>query len=140
MYSKVWTSLAILLVASLEVHAHAAVAPVLGLASAAPKRRDVKRPNNIRPCGLGVNVAQALAKSTPVQAAADGTFTVTATNFNAGRDGSRQFTAQVDAAATGKNFVPMTISQNGQAAPASTGSEDIVAALPAVIQILGRFR
>lgn len=139
MFPKAWTSVTILLAASLEVHAHAAVAPVLGLGATAPKRSDVKRPNGLAPCGLGVNVNNALAQSTPIQAAADGTFTATVTNFNAGRDGSRQMTAQVDAAATGKrgNFVDMTVTQNGDARPASTGSQQLVATLPAGTKCTG---
>ncbi|KAF9449818.1 hypothetical protein P691DRAFT_727270 [Macrolepiota fuliginosa MF-IS2] len=133
MFAKIWTSLAILLAVSLEVRGHAAIAPALGLGSTAPVRNDVKRPSTASPCGAGVNVASALGKSTPVQAAADGTFTATITNFNGGKDGSRQVTAQVDAAATGKgaNFVAMTVSQNGDAAPATTGSQPIVASIPA---------
>jgi hypothetical protein len=80
--SKTWTSLIVLVAASLEANAHAAVAPALGLGSTAPQRSDVKRPSTASPCGAGVNVAQALSSSTPVQAAADGTFTTTVTNFN----------------------------------------------------------
>lgn len=82
MFAKAWTSLVVLLAVSLEVHAHAAVAPVLGKASAAPVRADAKRPSTASPCGAGVNVASALGQSTPIQAAADGTFTATITNFN----------------------------------------------------------
>lgn len=82
MFSKNWTFLILLLAVSLEVHAHAAVAPVLGKGSAAPVRRDAKRPTRINPCGLGVRVNSAIDQSTPVQAAPDGTFTATITNFN----------------------------------------------------------
>jgi hypothetical protein len=83
MFPKVWTSLVVLLVASLEVHGHAAIAPVLGLGATPPQRSDVKKPSAADPCGAGVNIATALGKSTPVQAAADGTFTATCTDFNA---------------------------------------------------------
>lgn len=82
MFAKAWTSIVVLLAVSLEVHAHAAVAPVLGKGSAAPIRADAKLPLKIAPCGLGVKVASALGQSTPIQAAADGTITATITNFN----------------------------------------------------------
>ncbi len=82
MFAKAWTSIVLLLAVSLEVHGHAAVAPVLGKGSAAPVRKDAKRPTKIAPCGLGVKVAGAIDQSTPIQAAADGTFTATITNFN----------------------------------------------------------
>ena len=35
--------------------------------------------------------------------------------FRSGADGSRKFTAKVDATGTGKNFVAMTINTNGDA-------------------------
>lgn len=63
-------------------------------------------------CG-NVNVAQTLAAATPITAAADGTFSTTITNFNAGQDGSRQVTAQIDPTGTGKSFVAGTVTQNG---------------------------
>jgi hypothetical protein len=50
-----------------------------------------------------------------VTAAADGSFTVDAINFNGGGDGSRSFTAAVDASGAGTKFVPATVSKNGQA-------------------------
>lgn len=82
MFAKAWTSIVVLLAVSLEVQAHAAIAPVLGKGSAAPVRNDVTRPSKAAPCGAGVNVASALGQSTPIQAAADGTVTATITNFN----------------------------------------------------------
>jgi hypothetical protein len=100
---------------------------------------------------------QTLGTSTPVKAAADGTFTVTATNFNgyvplpsfhalvahdmcspsSGQDGSTQVTAKVDATASGKSFAAATVSKNGVLAPATTGSTPIVAALPAGTKCTG---
>jgi len=129
MFSKAVTVAVIALSFSIQAYGHAAIAPVLGVAGT-PKRSDVQRPSANAACGK-TNVASTIDTSTPVVAAADGTFTVTATNFNAGRDGSRQVTMTVDAAGTGKNFVAGTVSQNGQAAPQTTGSEQIVASLPA---------
>ncbi|KAF9010228.1 hypothetical protein BDQ17DRAFT_1235099 [Cyathus striatus] len=130
MLAKIWTSVTVLLALSLQVHGHAAVAPVIGV-SGTPKRSDVKRPSTANPCGAGVNIATALGSATPVAAAADGTFTTTVTNFNGGKDGSRQVSAKVDAAGTGRGFVAATVSKNGDGNPTSTGSEQIVAKLPA---------
>jgi hypothetical protein len=48
-----------------------------------------------------------------------------------GKDGSRSVTMQVDAAGTGANFVAGQVTANGDAAPASTGTEKITASLPA---------
>jgi hypothetical protein len=59
-----------------------------------------------------VNIAAALPKSNAVRATGT-TFTVTAQNFNGGADGSRKFTAKVDATGTGKSFVAATITKNG---------------------------
>lgn len=135
MFSKVFTLAAIALAFTSQVQAHAAVAPVLGVA-AAPKRSDVQRPSTAKPCG-NANIASTINTSTPVVAAADGTFTVTATNFNGGRDGSRQVTMTVDATGAGTKFVAGTVTKNGQAAPATTGSEQITAKLPAGTKCTG---
>jgi len=128
MFSKAFFVSALVVALSLEAHAHAGVAPALGVKGQLA-RSDVQRPSNDKPCG-NVNIAQTLDTSTPVQAAADGTFTVTATDFNPGADGSRQVTAQVDEAGTGKNFKTAQVTKNGQAAPAKTGSDQVVVKLP----------
>jgi len=129
MFSKLVSIAAIVVTLSAQVHAHAAIAPVLGVAGA-PVRNDVQRPSAATPCGT-TDIATNIDTSTPVSAAADGSFTVTATNFNAGKDGSRQVTLKVDPTGVGKSFVAGTVSQNGQLAPTNVGSEQIVAALPA---------
>lgn len=135
MFSKVFALAALALAFTAQVQAHAAIAPVLSVAGA-PKRNNVQRPSTAKPCG-NTNIAQTIDTSTPVVAAADGTFTVTVTNFNGGRDGSRQVTMTVDAAGTGKKFVAGTVTKNGQAAPASVGSEQITASLPAGTKCTG---
>lgn len=135
MFSKVFALAALALTFTAQVQAHAAIAPVLSVAGA-PKRNNVQRPSTAKPCG-NTNIAQTIDTSTPVVAAADGTFTVTVTNFNGGRDGSRQVTMTVDAAGTGKKFVAGTVTKNGQAAPASVGSEQITASLPAGTKCTG---
>ena len=81
MFSKVFASAAVLLAVSAQVSAHAAIAPALGV-SGTPVRADVQRPSTAKPCGT-VNVASTIDTSTPIQAAADGTFTATVTDFNA---------------------------------------------------------
>lgn len=136
MFSKVWTSAALLLALSLQVNAHAAVAPALGV-SGTPVRNDVKRPNTANPCGAGVNVKSAIDSSTAVAASAAGAIDVTGINFNGGADGSRQFTAKVDATGTGTKFVAMTITTNGDAKPANVGSQPLVASLPAGTKCTG---
>lgn len=81
MFSKAFAIAFLVLASSLQVHAHAAVSPVLGVGNS-PQRSDVKRPNNLQTCGLNVDIAGTVDSSTPAQAAADGTVTMTATNFN----------------------------------------------------------
>lgn len=81
MFSKLLTCATLVLVLVLQAHAHAAIAPVLGV-TGAPRRSDVQRPSNVKPCGR-TNIAANIDGSTPVAAAADGTFTTTVTNFNA---------------------------------------------------------
>jgi len=135
MFSKVFAIAAVIFTITAQVHAHTAISPVLGVAGA-PKRADAQRPSTATPCGK-TNIAANIDTSTPVVAAADGTFTVTATNFNGGRDGSRQVAMTVDATGTGKNFVAGTVSKNGVAAPAAVGSDQIVASLPAGTKCTG---
>lgn len=80
MFSKVFAAAVLALTFTAQVHAHAAIAPVLGVAGT-PKRSDVKRPSGAKACG-NTNIAANLDTSTPVVAAADGSFTTTITNFN----------------------------------------------------------
>jgi len=136
MFSKIWTSVALVLALALQVTAHAAIAPALGV-SGTPVRNNVKRPNGNSPCGAGVNVANTIDTSTAVAANAAGSFKATAINFNGGGDGSRKVTAKVDATGKGTKFVAMTVTTNGDAAPGNTGSQPIVASLPAGTKCTG---
>jgi len=136
MFSKIWTSAALVLALALQVTAHAAIAPALGV-SGTPVRNNVKRPNGNSPCGAGVNVANTIDTSTAVAANAAGSFKATAINFNGGGDGSRKVTAKVDATGKGTKFVAMTVTTNGDAAPGNTGSQPIVASLPAGTKCTG---
>jgi len=136
MFSKIWTFAILIVALALQAQAHAGVSPVLGVAGAA-KRTDVKRPSAANPCGAGVNIAGTIDKSTAVQAAADGSFKATAVDFNAGGDGSRQFTAQVDATGVGKTFVAAKVTTNGDPAPKTVGSQPLVVQLPAGTKCTG---
>jgi len=136
MFSKIFTSAVLIMGLLAQVNAHAAVAPALGVAGT-PVRNDVKRPNTANPCGAGVNVATALDSSTAVAAGAGGAINLSAINFNGGADGSRKVTAKVDATGTGKSFVAMTVSKNGDAAPATNAAQAIVANLPAGTKCTG---
>jgi uncharacterized protein (DUF2345 family) len=66
------------------------------------------------------------------------TFTATATNYNKAKDGSLQFTAQVDAAGTGKAFKAATITKNGDPAPKTVGeTAQLSVSLPAGTKCTG---
>ena len=71
----------LLLGAALQAHAHAAIAPELGV-SGTPVRSDVQRPSKAKPCG-NTNIAQTIDTSGTVALNSDGTFSATITNFNA---------------------------------------------------------
>jgi hypothetical protein len=81
MFSKAFFASALVVAFSVQAHAHAGISPALGVNKAQLSRSDVQRPSAAQPCG-NVNIAQNLDSSTPVNAAADGTFTATVTDFN----------------------------------------------------------
>ncbi|KAH0580887.1 hypothetical protein J132_01063 [Termitomyces sp. J132] len=128
MFTQLVTVVAVALMFSAQVNAHAAIAPALGV-HGNPVRTDVQRPSTAQPCGT-VNIAMSIDNATPVVAQADGSFVVTVTNFNPGADGSRSVSFVVDPVGTGKNFVAGTITQNGVAAPKTVGSDQVTAVLP----------
>jgi len=117
-------------------YAHADIFPQLGV-KGTPKVSDVKRPSGNQPCGDGVNITSALDTSTAVPADAKGNVKATVISFNGGGDGSRQVTAKVDPSGTGKNFVKMTVTVNGDPAPKNAGSQQVVATLPAGTKCTG---
>jgi len=132
MFSKTFFVSAVILAMGLQVNAHAGVTPALGVKGTIT-RSDVQRPSTAKPCG---NAALTdIDTSTPVAAAADGTMTMTITNFNGGTDGSRAIkTLQIDSTGTGKSFkaAPASaITKNGDAAPASAGSQQLTITMPA---------
>jgi hypothetical protein len=81
MFSKAFFASALVVAFSVQAHAHAGISPALGVNKAQLARSDVQRPSAAQPCG-NVNIAQKLDSSTPVNAAADGSFTATVTDFN----------------------------------------------------------
>jgi len=127
-------SVTVLLACSLQVNAHAAFAPALGVTGTLARSDALRAKGN---CG-GANVG-AINTSTAVAAAADGSFTVTAQNFNGGADGSRKVaSASVDATGAGKTFSgTVTITKNGDGAPTSNAAEQITAQLPAGTKCTG---
>jgi murein DD-endopeptidase MepM/ murein hydrolase activator NlpD len=66
---------------SVQVQGHALITPALGV-DGNGVRKDVKRPSGNKPCGKNVDVAGNIDSSTPVVAGADGSVTMTITNFN----------------------------------------------------------
>jgi len=136
MFSKVFATVSVLLAVSVQINAHAIMTPALGVTGTAV-RNDVQRPSTASPCGT-VDVASTIDTSTPVVADATGTFITNATDFNAGADGSRSFTAKVDPTGAGKTFTTdVTISQNGDANPTTVGTDQITSSLPAGTQCSG---
>lgn len=117
------------------VQAHAIINNALGV-KGKPVRNNVQRPSTAKPCG-NVNIQTTLGSTTPLVMNASGAFSTTVTNFNAGVDGSRQVTAKVDAAGTGKNFVAATVTKNGVRAPTSTGTDTISVQLPSGTRCTG---
>jgi len=134
MFKKIWASSLLVLALSLQVTAHAAVSPALGV-QGNPTRGDVQRPSAAKPCG-NVDIASQISSSTAVTADASGSFNVDGTSFNGGRDGSLQFTAKVDPTGTGENsaFVDMDITTNGDNAPLKAETLPLTAQLPSGIK------
>jgi len=117
-----------------QVLAHATVAQPLGVAGT-PKRSDAQRPSTANPCG---KASLAKIDSTKAITMSGTTFTAAATNYNLAKDGSLQFTAQVDSAGTGKAFKAATITKNGDAAPKKIGQvSQLSVSLPAGTKCTG---
>lgn len=81
MFAKIWASSLLVLAICLQVTAHAAVSPPLGVTGAAT-RADVQRPTGANPCGAGVDIASKFDSSTAVTADASGSVQLKATSFN----------------------------------------------------------
>ncbi|KAH9006072.1 hypothetical protein EDB86DRAFT_2871517 [Lactarius hatsudake] len=129
MVSKSFIAYAFLLCFTTSVNAHALISPALGVKGNGV-RNDAQRPSTSKPCG-NVDITQSIDTSTTVALAADGTFSPSITDFNAGGDGSRDIkTVQVDASGTGKKFVAAKMIVNGDANPTSTSTQQLKVQLP----------
>ena len=127
-------SLIVVAALAAQVLGHAVVQPVMGVSGQAV-RSNTQRPSNAKPCG---NTAISKMASSSTISMTGNTFTATATNFNAARDGSMQFTAQVDATGTGKSFKAATITKNGPLAPKKVGeTAQLSVSLPAGTKCTG---
>ncbi|EIM88837.1 uncharacterized protein STEHIDRAFT_53738 [Stereum hirsutum FP-91666 SS1] len=126
--SRLFISVLALALSVAQVNAHAAIAPALGV-SGNPVRNDVQRPSTATPCGT-VNIAQNIDTSTAIPLTGS-TFQATVTDFNAGADGSRSVSAQVDATGAGKSFTAATVTTNGNANPTTVGSDQVTVQMPA---------
>jgi hypothetical protein len=133
MFTKTILLSAVFALLSSTANGHAMVTPAMGVSGKA-SRSNVQRPSTAKPCG---NANIAIDSAQTVAANAQGVFTVTAQNFNGGKDGSRQFTMQVDAAGTGKNFVAGQVTKNGDLAPKDVGTQQLTASLPAGTKCTG---
>ncbi|KAJ1302346.1 hypothetical protein OPQ81_001161 [Rhizoctonia solani] len=121
-------SLIVVAALAAQVLGHAVVEPVMGV-NGKPVRANTQRPSNAKPCG---NTALSTINSSQTIAMTGTTFTAEATNFNANKDGSMQFTASVDASGSGKSFKAATITKNGPNAPPKVGqTAQISVSLPA---------
>ncbi|KAH9050871.1 hypothetical protein EDB83DRAFT_1345478 [Lactarius deliciosus] len=129
MVSKSFIAYAFLLCYTTSVNAHALISPALGVKGNGV-RNDAQRPSTNKPCG-NVDITQSIDTSTTVALAADGTFSPSITDFNAGGDGSRSIkTVQVDASGTGQNFVAAKMIVNGDANPSTTSTQQLKVQLP----------
>ncbi|KAI0087396.1 hypothetical protein BDY19DRAFT_250755 [Irpex rosettiformis] len=137
MFTRALCIFTVILGLALQGQAHAIITPALGVpANKTATRNDVQRPSNKAACGK-IDIATALTSAIPVIANNDGTFVVNVTNFNGGKDGSRQVEATVDATALGKNFTAVTVTKNGDLAPSGVGSQTVTVQLPGDIKCLG---
>lgn len=130
MLSFISSSAAAGLILALQAQGHAIITPALGGGTA---RSDVQRPSAAAPCGAGVNIASLISTSQAVPVT-NGAIDATITNFNAGVDGSRQVTAQIDPTGTGNSFQAATVTTNGDKAPTDVGSQPLVVQVPAGLQ------
>ncbi|KAJ7680026.1 hypothetical protein B0H17DRAFT_943586 [Mycena rosella] len=125
----------VLLALAAQTSAHAIPNPALGV-KGTPARSDVQRPSTAKPCGT-IDPATTLDTSTAIPAAADGTVTMSVTNFNAGADGSTSVSVSVDASGKGTAFVAGTVSKNGNPAPTAVETDKVTFSLPAGTKCTG---
>jgi len=127
------SSIAFALFLALQAHGHALIKPDL---NGGTVRNDVTNPSTAAPCGAGVDIASLIDKAQTVPVT-NGAVDATITNFNAGTDGSRFVTAQIDPTGTGKSFQAATVTTNGDKAPTDVGSQPLVVQVPAGVTASG---
>ena len=71
----------LMLGASVQVEAHATIAPMLGLGRT-PQRNDVQRPTDAKPCG-NVDIASTFDTTETIAVKSDRTFSAFVQNYNA---------------------------------------------------------
>jgi len=130
MLSFISSSAAIGLILAIQAQGHALITPALG---GGTQRSDVKRPNNLAPCGRNVDIASLMSTSEAVPVT-NGQIAVTVTNFNPTIDGSRKVSAQIDPTGTGNSFQEATVTTNGELAPLDLSSQPIVVQVPEGMQ------
>ncbi|KAH9986117.1 hypothetical protein BJV77DRAFT_1082340 [Russula vinacea] len=137
MISKSFVALIFLFAFTSSVNAQVCMEPALGV-SGTPTAQDVRKPTDALPCG-GVNIAQNLESSTPIQADKDGKFSPSSlASQRDGSGGSQSIaTVKVDPSATGNNFVAANMLTNGPSAPAQAGTQQLSVQLPTGINCTG---
>jgi hypothetical protein len=105
---------------ALQANGHAIITPALTGGTA---RNDSLQPSTASPCGAHVDIASLINNAKAVAVTGNGQVDATITNFNAGLDGSRFVTAQVDPTGTGKSFQAATVTTNGVKEPADVTSQ-----------------
>jgi len=133
MFSSTFTYASLALVLALQAQGHAIITPAL---NGAKVRNDSTQPSTTAPCGAGVNIAQFINTAQTV-AVQNGNVDATIQNFNAGTDGSRFVTAQIDPTGTGKNFQAATVTTNGEKNPTDITTQPLVVKVPAGLKASG---
>ncbi|KAI0274094.1 hypothetical protein BGY98DRAFT_1117941 [Russula aff. rugulosa BPL654] len=106
-----------------------AISPAMGV-SGTPGASDIQQPSDDAPCG-NVNITQNLDTSEAVQADSNGQFKVSVIGFGAGTENSRNIaTVKVDGSGKGTDFITATMVANGEARPATAGTEQLTVQLP----------
>jgi len=126
-------SLVVVAALAAQALAHTMVAPALGV-KGTPIRADTQRPSTAKPCG---NVALSAIDTSTAITMNGLSFTATSTAFNANKDGTMVFTAQVDATGTGKGLKAATITKNGLASPKVGDKSQLAVSLPAGTKCTG---
>jgi len=138
MLSKSFTASVFLLALASFVSAQCAITPAFGV-SGSPGAGDVQQPSDGAPCG-SIPISQNIDSSATIQADQSGEFRPSILNFASGAQGSRSITTvKVDPSGTGQsqNFVSAQMINNGEDAPSTDGTQQLVVKLPDGIKCAG---